>query len=265
VYSAKEVHPLQNARTLASAPLTQSLFAKPMERENLSEEVIQRILDAPVEPDFPSRAGVVVLDAPFSRKAYASIEPGDEAPQVLAREIERSRHFVMVSDISPYLANGQHIESLRELATRYRLKYLVIYNRRYVDRSTYNSWGWGWLSLLGIPFLPAYTLQTSGLLEATLLDVRTGTFLFTTQIHLEARERTTPFGTEEKIGRLQRRASRNAAELLARRFLAKCNRLVAEMERQRSKLRAEKLQPRANKERTTPVAPSPGVAAPDGA
>jgi hypothetical protein len=140
----------------------------------------------------------------------------------------------MVSDISPYLANGQHIESLRELATRYRLKYLIVLNTRYVDRSSYNHWGWGWVTLLAIPFLPAYTLQTAGLMEATLMDVRTGTFLFTTQIHLQARDRVTPFGTEVKLGALQRQAARRAAELLARRFLAKCNRLVAEVARRKA-------------------------------
>jgi hypothetical protein len=155
----KEVSASTRLAAEPAAPLTRSLFQKPPERENLSEEVIQQIVNAPVEPDFPARAGVVVLSRPFTRAAYASLEPGDEAPQLLAREIERSRHFVLVSDISPYLADGQHIESLRELATRYRLKYLVVMNVRYADRSMVNGWGWGWLSLIGIPFLPAYTLR----------------------------------------------------------------------------------------------------------
>jgi hypothetical protein len=149
----------------------------------------------------------------------------------VAREIEASSHFVMVSDISPYLADGQHIESLRELATRYRLKYLVVLNTRYVDRSRVNRWGWGWLSLIGIPFLPAYSLRTDGLMEATLLDVRTGTFLFTTQVHIRAADSVTPFGTTEKLAVLQRDASRRAARLLARAFVGKCNRLVAEVAR----------------------------------
>lgn len=276
LFQARELAPSPPRGEAAPAPLTQSLFAKPLDRDNLSEEVIQRVLGAPVEPEFPARAGVVVLDAPFTRRAYASLDPGDEAPQVLAREIERSRHFVMVSDISPYLANGQHIESLRELATRYRLKYLVVLNTRYVDRSSYNHWGWGWLTLLAIPFLPAYTLQTAGLMEATLMDVRTGTFLFTTQIHLQARDRVTPFRTESKLGALQREASRRAAELLARRFLAKCNRLVAEVARRKAaSVAAQTAQPATTSssgERTNgsggstpsgPPAPRPG--APDGA
>jgi putative transposon-encoded protein len=233
-FQAKEVVAPVAGGAVPAAQLTHSLFAKPLDRDNLSEEVIQRVLAAPVEPEFPARAGVVVLDAPFTRRAYASLEPGDEGPQVLAREIERSRHFVMVSDISPYLANGQHIESLREVATRYRLKYLIVLNTRYVDRSSYNHWGWGWLTLLAIPFLPAYTLQTAGLMEATLMDVQTGTFLFTTQIHLQARDRVTPFGTDAKLGELQRQAGRRAAELLARRFLGKCNRLVAEVARRKA-------------------------------
>jgi hypothetical protein len=256
--SVTEVRPGQ-LLPAAAASLTHSLFTKPADRDNLSEEVIQRVLSAPVELEFPARAGVVVLDAPFTRRSYASLEPGDEAPQILAREIERSRHFVIVSDISPYLADGQHVESLRELATRYRLKYLVVLNTRYVDRSSYNHWSWGWLTVLGIPFLPAYTLQTAGLMEATLMDVRTGTFLFTTQIHMQARDRTTPFSTDSKLGSLQRTTSRRAAELLAQRFLAKCNRLVAAAEKLRGRATATAQRP------SSAIRPSAAPALPAGA
>lgn len=247
---ALETPAQQIASTRAPAQLTRSLFDKPLDRANLSEEVIQQVLSAPIDPEFPSRAGVVVLSRPFTRSAYASLEPGDEAPQILARELERSAHFVMVSDISPYLADGQHIESLRELATRYRLKYLVVLNTRFVDRSRLNSWGWGWLSLVGIPFLPAYTLRTQGIMEATLLDVRTGTFLFTSQVQIKASDRTTPFGTDEKLTDLQREASQRAARELGRAFLGKCNRLVAEASRRRGPGRG----PTAT---ATPKAPAP--------
>jgi hypothetical protein len=250
----KDVSSVARAPEVSPSPLTRSLFEKPRERENLSEDVLQKILNAPVEPEFPARAGVVVLSRPFSRSSYPSLEPGDEAPQLLAREIERSRHFVMVSDVSPYLADGQHIESLRELATRYRLKYLVVMNVRYTDRSRVNSWGWGWLSVVAIPFLPAYTLQTTGLMEATLLDVRTGTFLFTTQVHVRATNRTTPWGTDEKLIDLQRMASRKAAQRLAQLFLGKCNRLMAEVDR----LRKER--PPASTAATATTSPPPAAA-----
>lgn len=212
----------------AAAPrkLTRSLFNKPADRQNLSEETIQRVLDAPLDPNFPARAGVVVLDAPFTRSAYSRLDPGDRAPQQLARQLERSQHFKLVSDISPHLAQGQNIETLRELATRYRLAYLVIFNRAFEDRSHYNHWGWAWLTLVGIPFVPAYTLQTEGIMEATLLDVRTGTFLFTVQAHIKAGGRTTPFSSASKLAGLQRKTASKAVAMMARRFLAKCNRLA---------------------------------------
>ena len=139
----------------------------------------------------------------------------------------------MVTDISPYLADGQSVESLRELATRYRLKYLVAMNTRYSGRSYPNRWGWGSLSLVGIPLLPAYTLRTAGLTEATLLDVRIGTFLFTTQVHVTAVDKTNPFRTDEKLAELQRAASRTSARYLAQLFVEKCSRLVADAERHR--------------------------------
>ncbi len=205
--------------------LTRSVFKKPKDRENLSEEEIQKVLNAPIEVEFPARAGVVVLNSPFTRAAYAALEPGDRAPQRLSRAIERSTHFRLVSDISPHLADGQHVESLRELAVRYRLKYLVVLNRRFADRSHVNGFGWAWLSLVGIPFVPAYTLKTQGLFEATLMDVRTGTFLFTTQVHTQAWKRTTPFSTEDKLAQLQRVASLDAIRLLAKRFIARCDKV----------------------------------------
>ena len=208
--------------------LTHSVFAKPKDRENLKEEEIARVLDAPVGMELPARAGLVVLDAPFSRAAYASLEPGDRAPQLLARTIEKSRHFKLVSDISPHLADGQHVEGLRELAARYRLKYLVVLTRQFADRSHVNSFGWAWLSVVGIPFAPAYTVRTEGLFEASLMDVRTGTFLFTTQVHAQAWRRETPFGAERARAHLQRRASLRAVKLLASQFMARCDRLVKE-------------------------------------
>jgi hypothetical protein len=206
--------------------LTRSLFHKPADRDNLSEEVIQRVINAPLLPELPARAGVVVLDAPFSRKSYTALIPGDRAPQLLARRLERDRHFVMVSDISPHLVHGQSIEAIRELATRYRLKYLVIFNRRFDDDTRLNGWGWSWLSLVGIPFAPAYTYRARGILEATLMDVRTGTFLFTTQVHIEATRRSTPWSEERKLAEMELAAGRRAARHLSRRFLAKCRRLV---------------------------------------
>jgi hypothetical protein len=260
--------------------LTHSVFAKPKDRENLKEEDIARVLDAPVEIELPARAGLVVLDAPFSRAAYAHLEPGDRAPQLLARAIEKSRHFKLVTDISPLmtrlshrpaycggrhlrrgqpapaspghqpafdsagpprlapghlatasgercgsLADGQHVEGLRELAARYRLKYLVVLTRRFADRSHVNGFGWAWLSVVGIPFAPAYTLRTEGLFEASLMDVRTGTFLFTTQVHTQAWKRDTPFGSDRAMCRLKRTASLEAVKVLARRFMARCDRL----------------------------------------
>jgi len=221
---------------LAAKRLTRSPFKKPPDRDNMDEDVIQRVINAPLEPELPARAGVVALDAPFTRRAYTTLTPGDRAPQLLARRLERSKHFVMVSDISPHLVKGQSIEALRELATRYRLKYLVIMNRRFANRSRYNAWGWSWISLLAIPFAPAYTLDTVGLLEATLMDVRTGTFLFTTQVHVEAAQRTTPWSTDGKLDLLMQRAGRRAAHLLARTFLAKCRRLIAYVKRERAQL-----------------------------
>ena len=54
---------LEGGAAAPAAPLTRSLFTKPADRENLSEEVIQHVINAPLQPEFPARAGVLVLDA----------------------------------------------------------------------------------------------------------------------------------------------------------------------------------------------------------
>jgi len=137
-----------------------------------------------------------VLERAFSSKHYTSLLPGrrgpPDPPPVGWRPAATSS---WVSDISPYLVRGQGIEALRELATRYRLKYpRDLQPGRFVDREPLNRGGAGSaLSLVGIPFAPAYTLEKAGLLEATLMDVRTGTFLFTTQVHIAASRRSTPW------------------------------------------------------------------------
>lgn len=231
---------LEAASPAAPAPLTRSLFRKPQDRENLDEDVIQRVINAPLQPELPARAGVLVLDAPFTRKAYAALTPGDRAPQILARRLERDRHFVMVSDISPHLVKGQDIEAIRELATRYRLRYLVIFNRRFDDQRRVNRWGWSWLSLVAIPFAPAYTYRTTGLLEATLMDVRTGTFLFTTQVHIEATQRGTPWSGDDTLAAMELEAARDAALKLSSKFLAKCRRLVSHADAERVKRTEER-------------------------
>jgi|GEM_PF-4389343 rhombotail lipoprotein len=215
------------AKMAAPRPLNRSFFRKGHDRKTLAEDVIQKVINSPLELEFPARAGVVLLGSPYKRGAYSALVPGDRAPQQLATELEKSDYFTIVSDISPHLASGEHIEDLRRLATRYRLKYLIVLSRSFADHSHYNNWGWTWATLLGIPLAPSYTVDTTGLFEATVLDVKTATFLFTAHAHLRAKADTRPFSIEEKLAATQRRLGTKAATLLGERILEKCNRLAA--------------------------------------
>lgn len=220
------------ARHAPPVELRKSVFFKPTDRQNLSEETISQVIDAPIKPEFPARAGVVVLSAPFTRRRFNAQTPGDSAPERFVKRLRKARHFSLVSDISPHIAEQQSIESLRELATRYRLKYLVVVSRRYAERTLVNSWGWAWLTVISIPFVPANTLNSNLLAEATLMDVRTGTFLFTAHAHRSIQRKATPFAAEEEQLTLRQQLSRDALDRLAEQFVGQCNRLVAEAERQ---------------------------------
>ena len=69
------------------------------------------------------------------------------------------------------------------------------------------------------------------------MDVRTGTFLFTAQVHVNARERTTPFATGAKLRALKHRANTRAVRRLAREVVAQCRMIRQEATRQRAELR----------------------------
>jgi len=72
---------------------------------------------------------------------------------------------------------------------------------------------------------PSRSLETAGVLEATLFDVRTGTLLFTVYERVRGRAEATPSGEDRKLQEVKTRLLEQAASKLAEQVVAKVRRL----------------------------------------
>jgi hypothetical protein len=190
----------------------------------ISEAGLREVLAAPVFIEEKARVGVVPV-----REAYAlDVEvPLPGVPAALADALEASGAFELAFEISTDFPADRGISGLRELAARYRTDYLLIYRHRFVDRSYFNPFAWGYLTGVGTLFLPGSTLETAGVLEATLFDVKTGTLLFTVHERVHAEDRVNAWHHELKTQGLQRRLLETATRKLSEQVVSKVHRLVA--------------------------------------
>jgi hypothetical protein len=119
------------------------------------------------------------------------------------------------------------ISGLRELAARYRCDYLLIYRHRFVDASYMNPAAWGYLTVIGALFLPGQTLESAGVLEATLFDVKTGTLLFTAHERVHDQQNVNVWHNELKTQWMKKAMLESATQKLADQVVVKIRRLVA--------------------------------------
>lgn len=142
----------------------------------VSEEQIHRILDAPVFLEKDARVGIVPVASGYAPDPDL---PLATVPGSVSTALERSGLFEVTTEVSTDWPTHTGIAGLRELATRYRCEYLLLYRHRFVDREWTNGWGAMWLTVIGGFFVPMNTIETAGVVEATLFEVKTGTLLFT--------------------------------------------------------------------------------------
>ena len=211
------------AKLAAPEPLAADHFDRDR-HGGLSEEGLNAILAAPILLDQTQRVGVV----PVAR-AYApdSALPLPGVPAELVRSLEGAGLFPAVSEVSTDWPIDSGIAGLRELAGRYRSGYLLLYRQRFVDDARPNGWAWLYPTVVGAIFAPSRTLETAGVLEATLFDVRTGTLLFTVYERVRSSSEETPWDQDRKLGDLKRRLLETAAVKLADQVVAKARRLAA--------------------------------------
>lgn len=210
----------------APAVLARSLYSKDS-TGSLTEDDLQRVLEAPIDLAFPARVGVVPLAEPFDAKGPVSLTVRSAAAERLARTLVGSRYYSHVSDVATELPNGGGIEGLRVIAARYRLRYLVLYTERIEDDTHLNAWAWTYPTLVGMFITPGVTVASRGVVQADLLDVRTGTVLFSSVEPFAVSEQEWMVGAARAHKSEQAKAAAKAAERLGRRVVQQTEALVA--------------------------------------
>jgi hypothetical protein len=224
---------MQKAAMPDLAPLTLgAVQAPPQLQENhfvrdrmaLGEAELKQILEAPVFLEEHARIGVLPV-----RTAYAIDDaiPVEGAPATLTDALDASGLFELASEISAEWPATTGTAGLRELAARYRTEYVLLYRHRFADLTHANGFAAGFVTLVGALFLPGTTVDSAGVLEATLFDVKTGTILFTIHERVRKDAMAPPPAVNGTIEKLHREMVAEAAKKLADQVLARCQRLVA--------------------------------------
>jgi rhombotail lipoprotein len=219
--------PSQGVGATSEAPvLTHSLYSKDS-AGSLTESDLQKILESPIDLQLPARVGVVPLAEPFSPKGPVALATRHIASSDLASALVGAPYFSQVSDISTDIPNVGGIEGLRVIAARYRVRYLVLYSQKFEDATHLNGWAWLYPTVIGMFLAPGVTVQSNGIAQADLVDVRTGTILFSLvePIHVSSKEMM--IGAGRAHGEAQGAAASLAAKALAKRVIAQTNALVA--------------------------------------
>lgn len=191
---------------------------------NVTEAAMREILASPVYLEEKARIGVVPV---VNRYEPSSHVPVETITGGLARNLAENGFFEVVSEVTTDWPGGSGVGGLRELATRYRAEYLLLYRHRFVEHEKTNGWGWGWLTVVGGLVLPQNTYETAGVMEATLFDVKTGTLLFTVYERVHALEDFNVWNNDWKIRKLKEEIIGEATEKLAQRVDMKISDLVA--------------------------------------
>ncbi|MBV1857158.1 MAG: hypothetical protein KUG77_02015 [Nannocystaceae bacterium] len=203
----------------ASAPvlLQESHFARTAQG-TLSEADLQKILDQPLELDLPGRVGVLpIVEAEDWRgpsPSYDRVTPGLSR---FADKLPADDGFAQVTEMMPIPSGALGMEALREVAARYKLRYLLLYREHVNESQRANGVATGYLSVVGAFVLPGSTLEVAGYAEASLFDVKTGLLLFTVRERLSDERRSNVWQRERKLGDMREALATKAADQLAKR------------------------------------------------
>jgi hypothetical protein len=208
----------------ASAPpiLTENHFSHDRSG-TISESALREVLQAPVFLEEKARVGIVPVQGSYALDMDVPL-PG--VPAALSDALDASGEFELASEVSTDFPVDRGISGLRELAARYRCDYLLIYRHRFVDATYMNPAAWGYLTGVGALFLPGNTIESAGVLEATLFDVKTGTLLFTVNERVRGQERVNIWHNELKTQWLKKQMLESATQKLADQVVTKIRRLV---------------------------------------
>ena len=196
--------------------LERSVFARDPGGQ-LSEDRIQEILNSELELELPARVGILpVLDAQDWRGPTPLYKSAPAAMAELVRGLRGTEPFTVVSEMMPIPSGALGMEALREMAARYKLRYIILYRERVGVQQRANAWVAGYFTGVGALFLPGDTLRVGGFVEATLFDVKTGILNFTVRRRVSGKRKTNSWHTDDKLAQMRIDAVAHAAPDLAK-------------------------------------------------
>jgi len=207
-------------------PLDHSEFSRDPHGQ-LTEEALQKILASPIELSLPSRVGVLPID---TARDWRGPNPDDHVPAGVAefvKTLRRDAAFSLVTETMVIPSGALGMEALREVAARYRLRYLVLYREVIAKKTRLNGWAAGYATLIGALFLPGQRHQVYGYIEASMFDVKTGLLMFTTRRSITASQSTNLWHGGDKLDQLAANTTSKFAPDLATDMLSDLRRFAA--------------------------------------
>jgi rhombotail lipoprotein len=195
-------------------PLERSVFARDPNGQ-LSEDALQKILAAPIELELPARVGVLPV---LTARDWRGPNPDHQVPAGVANFVNKLRRdpaFSLVTQTMVIPSGALGMEALREIAARYRLRYVILYREVLAKNRRLGAWAWGYITGVGALFLPGQRQEVYGYIEASMFDVKTGLLMFTTRRSIHATQKTNQWNKQEKLDKLAANATSKFAPELA--------------------------------------------------
>lgn len=207
--------PAAVSATAQAKVLDRSLFARDPNGQ-LSESSIQEILGSQLEIELPARIGILpVLPAEDFRGPGPDYDRAPRAVAELAKHIRSPELFTLVTEMIPIPSGALGMEALREIAARYKLRYILLYREDVRRRERLNPWAIGYATVVGALFLPGEDLKIDGYVEASIFDVKTGLLLMTKRRRVSASRRSNVWYQQDKLESLQARLATRVGKDLA--------------------------------------------------
>jgi hypothetical protein len=189
----------------------------------LSEEAVGKLLEQAVPLDPAQRLGLLPASVGWAPSVgYAA----HVVPAEITRALDGAGLFRTATELSADWPSGRGVSGLRELGLRYRTPYLLLYRLRFSDEEYANAWSLLLPTVIGYLLAPVKTVETHGVLEAALFDVRSGSVLFTVFEQVEEKADTGTIGAERRLRALKDQAIATAAVKLAAQVADKTRRLT---------------------------------------
>jgi hypothetical protein len=208
------------------APLDRSVFDKNPHGQ-LTEDAIQKILASPIELSLPSRVGVLPI---ATARDWRGPSPDDRVPAGVPNFVDTLRRdaaFSLVTQTMVIPSGALGMEALREVAARYRLRYLLLYREVLAKKTRLNPWAAGYATVVGAFFLPGQKHEVFGYIEASMFDVKTGLLMFTTRRAITAQQNANVWYGDVKLDRLASNATSKFSVDLAADVLTDLRRFAA--------------------------------------